>query len=232
MQHRQPLSQRTILSITILSLIVFISLGAWSNNDIVGSDKLSQRLSLNPIQKIDYKVAESINTYRTPETTYFLSAITHIADTKASSQISITILILLAIFAHRRYLIVFVLNMGLLAGAIPLFKHLFDRPRPGMLAHDTLPQMLIDVGGLSYPSGHAAFATIIFIFFSWFAVHTIKHNIWRIVSVSLVGTIALFICYSRMYLGVHFASDILGGILLSIALSSFSLWVTRKFVTK
>jgi undecaprenyl-diphosphatase len=232
MEKTKHLPQSTLLKISIISFILFVGLGMWANNTILGASYPSQNLQLNHVQSFDYKIAESINAKRTPALTYFLSVMTHLGDTKAGSQISIGILIILAIFAHRKYLIVFVLNLGLLAGSTVLFKNIFARPRPGMLENDTLPRMLIDVGGMSYPSGHAAFAAILFIFFAWLMIHTLKHRTGRVIAISLAGFVAAMICYSRVYLGVHFASDVVGGILLAITLSSFSLFIIRKFVAK
>lgn len=101
------------------------------------------------------------------------------------------------------------LTSGLLAGLlIPLFKFVYGRTRP------SLPH-LVEAGGYSFPSGHATGALLIFGSFLIVMNQRLDKG-WKktVVQVSLVALIIL-IGLSRIYLGVHYPSDVLAGFALA-----------------
>ncbi|PRY04295.1 undecaprenyl-diphosphatase [Pontibacter ummariensis] len=83
-------------------------------------------------------------------------------------------------------------------------KYTINRPRP-FVSHDTIKQ-LVDVSSPSFPSGHTAF------------VFTAAVSIWIMFrDVRLRGFLfvwTLLVAYSRLALGVHYPSDVLGSIVL------------------
>lgn len=89
---------------------------------------------------------------------------------------------------------------GLLVGIVVLLvalnvaKELWDRPRP--------PARLADVRGLSYPSGHSAYAT------TWLAAALVTG---RRGLIAASAVLLLAVMTSRLYLGVHYLSDVVGG---------------------
>jgi undecaprenyl-diphosphatase len=98
------------------------------------------------------------------------------------------------------------------AGAGTFFmKRFFSRPRP-----DIVPR-LVEVSGFSYPSGHSLGATSFFLllmFLAWRHFQT-----WRARFIILICTAITIggVCFSRLYLGVHYPSDVLSGMLLGAA---------------
>jgi membrane-associated phospholipid phosphatase len=98
-------------------------------------------------------------------------------------------------------------------------KKLFRRKRPGS-------PLLKPVRGLSFPSGHAIFAVTFF----GLIIHIIRvvrpfgENIWIILLVILIIAIG----FSRIYLRVHYASDVLSGFVIGIAWLMISLAVLEK----
>lgn len=96
------------------------------------------------------------------------------------------------------------------AGLNSLVKTLFNRVRPE-LTH------LIEQGGYSFPSGHAMGAVIYFgalayliYYFTPSKTQTNSHKL-KLFLLTLTITFSLIMGYTRLYLGVHFPSDILGG---------------------
>ena len=84
-------------------------------------------------------------------------------------------------------------------------KHLVNRPRPPeelRLALET---------SSSFPSGHSITAVALYGFLVWLLLRYMPRGTWRNVLVVLVSLIIVLIGATRIYLGVHWTSDVLGG---------------------
>jgi membrane-associated phospholipid phosphatase len=86
-------------------------------------------------------------------------------------------------------------------------KLVFARPRP------TLWERLVEEHAFSFPSGHAMGSTA----FVTAVVLLLWYTSWRWPALILGSILVLLICFSRLYLGVHYPSDVLGGMLASLA---------------
>ena len=123
----------------------------------------------------------------------------------------IIIAILCAIFIRNKK-IAFAIPINLILSTMLnlLLKNIVERPRP-------IGYRLINETGYSFPSGHsmisAAFYGLI-IYFIWKNVKNIK---LKYISCILLSLLILLIGISRIYLGVHYASDVIGGFTISIA---------------
>ena len=119
---------------------------------------------------------------------------------------------------YRRYGVL--LLVGLAVGGvigITVLKNLFARPRPCWL--DPTVQMLIAVPrDYSFPSGHTLASV------TGAAILTAANRKFGYAAIPL----AVLIAFSRMYLYVHFPSDILGGIVLGLAISLLLLFCADK----
>jgi membrane-associated phospholipid phosphatase len=111
---------------------------------------------------------------------------------------------------------------GVLAEALDLMvKDAVRRARPS----DLLVHVATKLGSYSFPSGHVTFYTA-FIGFLWFLVYTLLKASWkRTLLLVILGALIVLVGISRMYLGEHWASDVLGGYLLG----SLSLIVGIRF---
>lgn len=122
---------------------------------------------------------------------------------------------------HRWYSItVPVVSLG---GVSLMFvlKNLFGRPRP----EDPL---LRTVSGLSFPSGHALISVAFYGLLIYLVWHNIKNKILRWVLIILLLMLILIIGLSRIYLRVHYASDVLAGFAMGLIWLVSSIWVVRK----
>lgn len=89
-----------------------------------------------------------------------------------------------------------------------LCKGLLQQPRP--FAYDTRVRPLVQAGGGGLPSGHAQIAVV---FWGYLATQLQRSWLWGV-----TGVLLILIPLSRLYLGVHFPTDILGGYLLGTLL--------------
>jgi undecaprenyl-diphosphatase len=100
-----------------------------------------------------------------------------------------------------------------------LAKLSLGRPRPHVI-----PYLYGGAGWYSYPSGHSTLAVIVFGLAAVLWSDHWESNARRAGLIGLALLVSLAIGFSRIYLGVHYPSDVLGGLLLGTAWSSFWLW--------
>lgn len=101
-------------------------------------------------------------------------------------------------------------NFILIAGVTnPLLKLFFMRDRP------TLPH-LVSESSYSFPSGHSTGSMILYGTLIFLLPYLINNKTVRILLQFILGLIILSVGISRIYLGVHFPSDVLGGYLLGL----------------
>ena len=116
-------------------------------------------------------------------------------------------------------------------GTNQLVKNLIDRPRPATDAVDVFEVLT----SYSFPSGHVMLYTILFGFLWYLAYTNFKRSQLRSFTLALLAGLILFVGVSRVYLGQHWASDVLGayllgGLLLASVITLYEWGKTRFFV--
>ena len=169
----------------------------------------------NPtVQRIDTAVYEWFGSRRTPFTSALFVTITTAGGVGGMTALVAAVLTLL--ITRRRFRWAAYLAITSLGGALlnQLLKFHFVRPRPDLKA------AVLDAMGYSFPSGHAMSSTIILGALAYLATRSIPD--WKSKSAALaaLATLALAIGISRVYLGVHWASDVGAGFAAGL------LWVT------
>lgn len=125
---------------------------------------------------------------------------------------------LLVFFGRSRQLgLRLLLSLGLTLCLSTLVKHLVQEPRP-FLAVPGLERIGPIPGGSSFPSSHTATA------FALFWTFLFAKNRWW----PAAFLYAVLIALSRLYLGVHYPMDVIGGILLSLVCCGFAAWVLAR----
>jgi undecaprenyl-diphosphatase len=94
-------------------------------------------------------------------------------------------------------------------------KDVFARPRPNIVPH------LDHVNSLSYPSGHATSAALVYLLFA-LLVPTERRGLWLTVG----GVAAALTGFSRVALGVHWPTDVIGGWMLGGAFALLGLAIS------
>ncbi|MCJ8165370.1 phosphatase PAP2 family protein [Pontibacter sp. E15-1] len=84
-----------------------------------------------------------------------------------------------------------------------VLKFFFDRPRPLM--------PLVEASGLSFPSGHSMVAASFYGLIIYLVWHNVQPKRWRNIFVAFLMIFVLLIGFSRIYLRVHYATDVLAG---------------------
>lgn len=165
-----------------------------------------KNISEEDINKYDYMIYSVVIAIMNPVVTVFFKIITHFGDW----TVIVPVCIICVVFLKRRkdkclvissLVVIFILNQVL--------KTIFNRPRP-------LENRLIEASGYSFPSGHSMISMAFYGLFIFLACNNIKNKkIKYTICIGLAILITL-IGISRIYLGVHYASDVIGGFLLSI----------------
>ena len=99
-----------------------------------------------------------------------------------------------------------------------LLKQLFQRKRP-------LSPLLKAAKGLSFPSGHAIMAVTFYGLLIYILQHSITIDWLRYILTILIVLLIFLIGFSRIYLRVHYASDVLGGFIIGLLWLMISLAV-------
>ena len=174
------------------SVILFIVIALFINNNGIAN-----------LDNLGTKVALFLRKYA------FLYSIFVIITTLGSAYFLIPLsILLLLIFKHHKMSIYISLNL-LCSWLLNIFlKSIFMRKRPDI--------MLIDEIGFSFPSGHAT-VSLAFYGFIIYLIYLKMKSKWKYLYISSLSLLIILIGVSRLYFGVHYLSDILGGYLLSLA---------------
>ena len=141
-----------------------------------------------------------------PETlTLLFRAITHLIDIPV---IITWVLIVAFIFYRKQWKLESYLMLGNLALAgilIVTFKNIYQRPRPEILH-------LVEEKGFSFPSGHSLAVTIMVGTLIVILSQRIKNTVWRKIVQILLSLYIVSVLVSRIYLGVHYPSDVIASL--------------------
>lgn len=136
----------------------------------------------------------------------FMQAVSNFGET-IPAIITVILFAIVLWFFRRRLEAVFIAILPSLAILLNLlFKVLINRPRPG--------SELLDNGGLSFPSGHVIYAIVFFGFLFYLLPRLIEKSVVVAALRSILVILILLTAVSRVYLGEHWMSDVLGSLLL------------------
>ncbi|MGG3470695.1 phosphatase PAP2 family protein [Neobacillus pocheonensis] len=172
---------------------------------VIGFSFISLLISDQKIIKFDSWVIQLIQGLESPGLTSMMKTFTFIGS--APFVIILSILLMFFLFKvlhHGIELILFVTAILGSACLNGLLKNIFQRVRPDL-------HRLIDISGYSFPSGHAMNAFTVYGIITFLLWRHIPTKWGRSILILFSIVMILSIGISRIYLGVHYPSDIIGG---------------------
>ncbi|MGV3538491.1 MAG: phosphatase PAP2 family protein [Rufibacter sp.] len=181
-----------IWSVFLLCLVLFF----WLGREVLPGTELG----------FDSMAFEWADERNSPELTEFIKGITFLASRNFISGAGLMLIgYFLFVKKHKWYsLKVPVIAVGSISLNL-LLKYLFNRPRP-IIPH------LVDSYGLSFPSGHAMISASFYGLLIYLVWKNVEVPAWRFLLVTLLSLLILFIGFSRVYLHVHYATDVVAGL--------------------
>ena len=107
------------------------------------------------------------------------------------------------------------------APAIHVLKDIFQRERPDVLLHRVAET------GFSFPSGHSTTAFYIAVLGIFLVSKFVGNNIIKNILITLIALWAPIVLFTRVWLGVHYPSDVLGGALYGSLLACFVITIIQ-----
>ncbi|SDD94339.1 undecaprenyl-diphosphatase [Pricia antarctica] len=186
----------------IIIVAVALVLGVGGINIFI---ELTEELKEGELVGIDTQITEYIISFRTPDRTALFLWLTHVGDLYGYLVIGgIFIFVSAVVFKSWKYIAQITIVLVLATFSNMILKRFIDRARPDI-------EHLVSVETLSYPSGHAMSA-MAFYGFLIYLIYSFKLNhALKVLAITLLIFLILGIGVSRIYLGVHFPSDIAGG---------------------
>ena len=172
------------------------------------------------ISSLDTYILESLYTIRDPALVQIFIWISELGRVLVICGLTSCVAIVLI---HRRkyaYAAGLCLSVATSITLLFLSKGFIERARP-LFSYQAYPEVWY-----SFPSAHAAFSAALYFFLAYLAWKLIPSRPLRIAVVALLSLLVLAISFSRLYLGVHYASDVIAG----VALGALCAWLGYRWV--
>jgi membrane-associated phospholipid phosphatase len=102
-----------------------------------------------------------------------------------------------------------------------VLKRLFNRPRPDI-------PLLYEAKGLSFPSGHALMSVTFYGLLIYIVFKTYRDKDWKWIIISLLILLILIIGFTRVYLRVHYTTDVIAGYCIGFLWLVFAVWFLNR----
>jgi len=177
----------------------------------------------NPVAGVDHGVALWFHAHLTPR---FVTLLRGITEFGSSEWIALVLALSVLFFIFKRWwpslitLVVAVPGGMLLNEAVKLLVH---RHRP----FDD--GWFVDWSGYSFASGHSIGATLLYGQIALFLIPVIKSRRGRVCLFAAAGVVVALVGFSRIALGAHYLTDVLGGVFFGMMWLTLCLYASRPF---
>ncbi|HEX7256054.1 MAG TPA: phosphatase PAP2 family protein [Gaiellaceae bacterium] len=193
-----------VLGLELLGGLVALTLGAWIFS--VMAEEL-----LEGDTHLDTRFADWLHERATPGWTSFFEKVTWLGNVPVLTAVAFVAAVLLSrkrLTTELQLLLLAVVGTQVLTLGLKLG---FERDRP------FFPEPLATESSYSFPSGHASVSLAVYGTLGYIAARHASTRRAQLGALAAAGTLVLLIGFSRLYLGVHFLSDVIAGFSLGIA---------------
>lgn len=190
--------------------VVVIILSSWWFGGIV-----QDLIAHDPLVEVDKQIAIWLHEHATPALTRAAVIVTSFGSPAFLTGASLVLGAYFLLQRAWRHLLALVLTMG--GGSLlnVALKSLFQRERP------IFEYPLLRLSGYSFPSGHAMGATLFYGFLAVFVMTRTRNLRWRVMTLLLAFLIVVLVGFTRIYLGAHYLSDVMGAMAAGLAWLAF-----------
>lgn len=181
--------------------------------------ELTAQIKTEALAEYDQLVTDCIVSYRNPILTNYFRFVTEVGDVYGY-LIILLVIILLRVFVLKnwKYISQIIITLALASISNVILKRFISRARPDI-------EHLVVVKTLSYPSGHAMSAMAFYGFLAYLIYTSNMNKGLKFLLIALSYLLIFSIGLSRIYLGVHFPSDILGGFIAGMMWAFFCILI-------
>ena len=177
---------------------------------------------INTVHPLDVAVSLRVAAMRSDGLTAVMRQVSNLVSAPALMLLS---LVLLVIIRQRKYYVPLLSNLAISVVLNLGLKDLFTRPRPVEIS------ALVQERGYSFPSGHSMAAAAFFGFLIFLVWRSQRCRTTKRVLTAGLLVVIIAVGFSRIYLGVHYLSDVLAGFMASgVYLLLFTSFVDAYFV--
>ncbi len=182
---------------------------------------IADEIVLEHENAFDQSISSFIQSFQTDSFTKIMTGVTFFGSSSFLFPAYI-VLILYFLIRKKARLAVDITMVGLSStGILFLFKDIFRRHRP-------LDPLISNVTGFSFPSGHSFSSFTFFGLLIYILWEAKIQTGWKVFIAIVLVLFAATIAFSRVYLRVHYPSDVVAGFCLSILWLMISMWILHK----
>ena len=194
---------------------------------LVSSVTISVFAHYNDLFPGDLWLAQGIQSFSNDFLTTIMQGISFIFNTLGSLVIIAAIGLLVWWRTGWREAVLILVG-GIFSATSSLFKAIIDRPRPSV----DLVNVFSQAETTSFPSGHSFFAFIFFGFVAYLTAARLQNKSLRIIILTILAALILLVGISRVYLGAHWPSDVIGGYLTGGVFLTILIWIDKAWIER
>jgi membrane-associated phospholipid phosphatase len=205
------------LTLLLLLLIVAACVFGAIAEDVVTGD---------PLTITDARFSAWLHEHSVASLTRFLLVVTHIHSTLGVT--AMTLAVCAYLWIKRLRVQVLILTLAVFGGMLlnALLKRVFVRPRP------KFENPLLTLTSYSFPSGHTMMATVFYGTLCFVVMTRVRGWRRRALASFVSAFLILLVGFSRIYLGVHYLSDVLAAIAEGLAWLAFCVIAVEEFMRR